>query len=218
MAVAFDAATSAGEGYTGTSKSWNHTCSGSDRTLVVCISGWDDNEDPDAASVTYNGSPPSFLGTTNFGVGQNFSCLWGMAAPAAGSNAVSVTGLPATVLSETGFGSVSFTGVDQTTPFGTFAAGANLSTPRATIVLAADDMGIAAVYRGPAFTPASGFTQRISTGSDDLGVVTGTGTGSVSAGYAGTGDSAAAAIPIKAAAAGPNINAIAAYYRMRRNV
>src|SRR5450432_3741075 len=72
-------------------------------------------------SVTYNGTALTFAGASTNGTVRTE--IWYLVAPAAGSHSVVVTAPVATDITAS---SVSFTGVDQATPVGTFVS--NLGT------------------------------------------------------------------------------------------
>lgn len=98
MALALDATTSASGG-----SSWSHTCSGSNRILLVgCYANTDT-----VTGVTYNSVAMTLIGKTSFpGAGRQGAYLYYLIAPATGSNTVAVTG-------GTGIGAVSYTGALQ---------------------------------------------------------------------------------------------------------
>src|SRR5262245_16443249 len=74
--------------------SWTHIVSGSDRYLLVGISGWDDTSVITSFTVKFNGVTMTFLGgrTTS---GQNNVGLWGLVAPDLGEFWIDVTTIPA---------------------------------------------------------------------------------------------------------------------------
>lgn len=116
MAVAFDAVgpSSTGTGTAGTTGiTWSHTCSGSNRLLVVGVA-FSATDTGVTTAVTYNSVSMTSLGKvhTNNQTG-GFVELFYLVAPATGANTVSYT---ASATGDLGGGSVSFTGVDQTTP------------------------------------------------------------------------------------------------------
>ena len=99
--------------------SWNHTCSGSNRLLVVGVAMGTSTSDASAVlSVTYAGIPMVPAGKRHANdQSAGFAQLFYLVAPPTGTNTVTVT--------ETGYtgssytmegGSTSFTGVNQTTP------------------------------------------------------------------------------------------------------
>lgn len=116
MAVAFDAfSTPASFSSYVDSLTWAHTCSGSDRVLIVGIVGLSDVPPPhDVVSVTYNGVAMTKIGEQdNAGVHTE---LWRLVAPATGANNVVIT-LDGSFDTSWLIGMAkSFTGVDQTTP------------------------------------------------------------------------------------------------------
>lgn len=142
MAVAFDAVGPSAAGQTAsnpTSVTWSHTCTGSNRALLVFVavgqnSGGDGTKT--ISGVTYAGVPMTHLGTrhTNDDTFGYLAC-YGLAAPATGANNVVVSFNSAPSVAECA--SESFTGVDQTTPFGTAVTAVGDST-LATAAVAAN--------------------------------------------------------------------------------
>lgn len=108
MTLAVDSAVEGFDGYSA-SPSWSHTCSGSDRLLLVCIayqraSGY-------VSGVTYNGVAMTMVARAD-GVGgiDPTAEIWKLSNPATGTNTVAVSsGTSAVSLG----GSVSFTGANQ---------------------------------------------------------------------------------------------------------
>jgi hypothetical protein len=87
---------------------WNHTVSGSNRLLLVGISI---SSTTNVNTVTYNGTPLTRLGFQNNSVRME---IWRLYPPDVGTHAIAVNmAAAASVVA----GAVSFTGVDQTTPF-----------------------------------------------------------------------------------------------------
>jgi len=105
-----------------------HTTSGANRLMLVGVSITKDTGGgaPSVSSITYNGVPLSFVGaratSDNFGRME----IWGLAPPATGTNNVVVT-FSAKPNAAT-VGVTTFTGVDQSTPLGTFASATGDST------------------------------------------------------------------------------------------
>src|SRR5450432_2087508 len=87
-----------------------------------------------ATSVTYNGAALTFAGASTNGTVRTE--IWYLVAPTAGSHSVVVT---APVASDVTASSISFTGVDQTTPVGTFVS--NLGTGTTAAVVATTAVG-----------------------------------------------------------------------------
>lgn len=114
MAIAFDASSRINTGSSHTALSWSHTCSGSDRYLVVATGT--NGGGSDATGVTYAGVPMTQLGTQQEGPTGYRCTLWGLAAPASGTNSITVAWLESHSTECMG---ASFTGVHQTLPTGT---------------------------------------------------------------------------------------------------
>lgn len=113
MAIAFDAKT-APSTTTGTTHTFSHTCTGSDRVLYVF--GHDRATGAtQVTGVTYAGAAMTKVteldgtATTN----DRAITMWRLIAPATGANNVVVT---SSVSNNLRFASASYTGVDQTTP------------------------------------------------------------------------------------------------------
>lgn len=102
MAVLFDALgpSSAGAGTSGstqaTSASWSHTCSGTDRAVVVgVVVGSNGNDDLRIASVTYDGSAMTSLGKVHSNnQTAGYVELFGLLNPPTGAKSVAVTLAP----------------------------------------------------------------------------------------------------------------------------
>lgn len=94
--------------------SWSHTCSGTNRLLVVSVSVTDGFG---ITSVTYNGVSMTRVGSDvqNTQPGDDpWASQWYLVAPATGTNTVEVT--VAATPARTNAGAVSLNGVNQTTP------------------------------------------------------------------------------------------------------
>lgn len=126
--VVFDAASNSTYKTAASTYSWSHTCTGSNRYLTVGISMLS-VAGSSVSSITYNGVALSLIKAQASVSGAVRAELWGLIAPASGSNTIAVT-LSAS-LDSIG-GAVSFTGVHQVSPY----EGANSAT--ATNVGAAD--------------------------------------------------------------------------------
>lgn len=142
--VQFDAVgpSSAGQGQTGTATpiTWSHTCTGSNRALLVgvVIAGTDTGV---TTTVTYNGvTVPTVVKRHSNDSTSGYAELFALAGPATGTNTVSVA------VAGSGWegfegGSVSFTGVDQTTPVAHSAtAVGNSAFPSVTVASTAGNM------------------------------------------------------------------------------
>lgn len=124
MAIGRDAvAYSSGTG--ASTLSWSHACAGTNRILTVAVRVFDDTNDTErtVASVTYNGVALTRIDRQ--AQGNIASELWYLVAPATGTNTVLVTLGAANDFS--GASSVSFTGVDQSSPINTSAKAAGSS-------------------------------------------------------------------------------------------
>lgn len=150
MAVAFDAVgpSSAGQGHfstptSGVVESWSHTCTGSDLILLVGVALGVQGPDVDTTAVftaTYNSVPMADCGVGKVhaaGAAEGFIQVFFLLNPTTGANTVNVSQAgytpTASALFTSTVGSLSFTGVDQTTPFrnadGTTGTGTSASNP-----------------------------------------------------------------------------------------
>jgi len=112
---------------------WSHTVgAGSNRVLVVGVSNRDGTRT--VSTVTYGGVALTRIGLQNGAGTANRVELWRLIAPATGTANIIVTLSGST---ETVAGAVSYTGVDQTTPFGTFASASGTSTAPSVAVTSA---------------------------------------------------------------------------------
>jgi hypothetical protein len=162
MAVAFDAVgpSSAGTNSASSPMTWTHTATGSNLAVIVGISQNNNIYNAGEVTVTYGGTAMTFLGERpsndqTAGLAQ----LFGLVNPPTGAQTVSVQRSAGTY----GFigGSISFTGVDQTTPFGTAvtAAGDNSggsTPPTASVSSASGNMVVDVVVYGSPLSGATG--------------------------------------------------------------
>lgn len=154
--VAFDAVgpSSAGASSTAsTALSWSHTCTGSNRLLVVGVTVGISSGTPTITGVTYAGVAMTSVGKINANNGSfGFVQLFQLVAPSTGANTVSVTATatPATMEG----GSVSFTGVNQSVPMAAAVTAAGSSTtPSATVTgTTAGNIVVDAACCGSAFS------------------------------------------------------------------
>lgn len=209
MAVAFDAASSSNGGVVA-SLTFSHTCSGSDRLLVV---GCAINSGASAAvsGVTYNGVAMTSAGAAVMDGGNTEVSLWYLVAPATGANniVVSISG----TISGIAAGGTSFTGVDQATPVGTYAS-ANGNSSTASVSVSSESGGmvidIAGCFITRTLSVGSGQTQRFNTSGGFVVVGAGStepGASSVTMSWSlSSADNwAIAALPIKAATGGAGV-------------
>lgn len=112
MAIAFDNSTQHTRTTSGSSTSFSHTCSGSDRILFVFVNAVNPTGNT-ASSVTYDGVAMTKIDDEFAQVNVNTS-LWYLVAPATGSNTVTVNF--ATLGSYVDCAASSYTGAAQTSP------------------------------------------------------------------------------------------------------
>jgi hypothetical protein len=108
---------------------FSHTTTGSDRLLLVSVASQPNDDDgivEVATGITYGGQALTLVGTAASGTDNARIEIWRLVNPPAGSNTVSITFNDAfdDPVNEEGAsaGAVSFTGVHQGTPLGTFAS------------------------------------------------------------------------------------------------
>lgn len=108
MAIAYDA-TSIGTQVNASSKSWSHTCTGSDRILFVSAMS---NTTDDVTGVTYNGVSMTQVGKQQMQASNNrWVYLYQLVNPATGSNTITINASGTTFLQGT---ATSYTGAKQT--------------------------------------------------------------------------------------------------------
>lgn len=223
MSVALDAASAAQTFSNATSKSWTHTASGSNRCVWVCVAFYGFPSAQSVSSVTYGGVDitASAFGSVNVDYGgYPLYVIWyELKNPPTTTNAtveVTFSGASYGVA-----GSISCTGVDQTTAHGTpvTASGSNTGTnPNITVAnTAADSLMLAGTHLMPTgnpLTPNVGTSCWIGqerTGTGSWGAASrNSGGGSLSASWTFSGSSwwSASAFEALAAASAPT-NSIA---------
>ena len=142
------------------SLTWPHTVgAGSNRLLIVGISFRDGNVMANA--VTYGGTALTLIGAQTGPGSQNRTEMWRLLAPASGTANIVVTMSAAKQIVT---GGISFTGVNQTTPLGTFASAQGMTgTATVTATSATNELVLDTVTaNGDAnsVTPAPAQTQR----------------------------------------------------------
>jgi len=171
MAIEFDA-TSAGSQVSTTSKSWSHTCTGSNLILFVGIQITANTAT--ISGVTYAGVAMTKIASIDWpGSGVGSSALWYIVAPATGANNIVVSASPAAYID--GFG-VSYTGASQTgIPDSSNTGSANTLS---TTVVATDCWTIMhlASSAGAAVTYNSGTTARVVNWANSDGMLDSNGT------------------------------------------
>ena len=180
-AVVVDSTSSAAR--TGISLAWGHTVgAGADRLLVVGVSIH--NGKTAVTNMTYGGVQLASIGVYATGQGNASVSLWGLVAPISGTASIAIT---LDRLTSVVAGAVSFTGVDQVTPWGAFASTSGNSTNASLAVASAPGevvVDVLSVRDGTlVVTPAGGQTQRWS-GSTGGGVNDVRGAGSTAPGAA----------------------------------
>jgi len=135
-AIALDSVSTA-SGSTVSTLTWSHTVgSGSNRVLMVGTSLRDGNKT--VTTVTYGGTPLTRRGFQNGAGNANRVEIWSLIAPSSGTANV-VVSLSGTI--DVVGGAISFSGVDQATPFGTFVSAQGTSTaPSVTATSAAGEV------------------------------------------------------------------------------
>lgn len=108
--IAFDATSNSGYQATASTYNWSHVCLGNSRYLRVGVSMLS-VIGSFVTSITYNGVALTFIGAVASVSGAVRSEIWGLAAPATGSNTIAVT-LSTGLISAAG--AISFVGVNQT--------------------------------------------------------------------------------------------------------
>jgi hypothetical protein len=121
---------------------FSHTSSGSDRLLLVSVASQPNDDDSIVeviTGITYDGQPLTLVGTEMSGSDNARIEIWRLVNPPTGSNTVSITFNDAfdDPVNEEGAsaGAVSFTGVHQGTPLGTFASAAASGSSVPTVIV-----------------------------------------------------------------------------------
>jgi hypothetical protein len=138
--------------------SWSHTVAGSNTLLTASVAVGVDGDNRTLA-VTYNGVPMTSAAKVHSNNQANgFVQLFYLVAPAAGTHTVQVTMTGGTASMEAG--SISFSGVNQTTPVKNIATSfGNSTTPAVAVTSASGDMVVDALSYGTAVR-ASTMTNR----------------------------------------------------------
>lgn len=128
--ITFDAASNSGYQAAASTYNWSHTCTGSNLYLTVGISMLSLAQT--VSGITYNSVAMTFLGAQNSVSGAARVELWGLVAPATGSNTIAVTLTGA--IASAGNAS-SYAGVHQTSPTESFnsAQATNVGAADATV-------------------------------------------------------------------------------------
>jgi hypothetical protein len=113
-----------------TSMTISHTTSGSNRLMLVGITIYNQGSET-VSSVTYNGAALSPVGSVQR-LTESRVEIWSLVAPATGTHDVVIT-FNAQLSNNATAGAITFTGVDQGTPLGTFASASGDSAGPATV-------------------------------------------------------------------------------------
>lgn len=132
MAIAFDAAT-AGNYASGTSYSFSHTCSGTDRILFV--HAFKNGTADTITGVTYNGVSMTLI-NKQVASTDRYTYLYYLIAPATGSNTITISSSSSVAI---GGNASSYTGVDQTSPIDTQTTTTFTASPCTTSVTTTTD-------------------------------------------------------------------------------
>jgi len=136
MVVAFDAATSATSA-SGSSLTYSHTCSGSDRALFVGVGGeW---FNAIVSSITYSGTALTLSWNAGFSTFYGYAGGY-LVAPASGANNVLVTMTASVDVIATG--ATSLTSVHQTTPTGTAVFEVSTAVSTADLAVTSETDGL----------------------------------------------------------------------------
>jgi hypothetical protein len=154
----FPASTSSSSGSGSTTLSWSHTVgAGSNRILVVGVA-LANGSSQTVSSVEYNGDSLTFIGSKENGTNVRVE-LWFLLAPDVGlDNTIDIT-LDGSA--DIAAGAVTFTGVNQTTPFDSFASATGTGTgPTVDASSAACDVviDVLGAVAAPSVTAGSGQT------------------------------------------------------------
>lgn len=165
MAIAYDTITNAGlwDG-SQSSVTWSHTCSGSDRALVVYVNPWQNS----CSGVTYNGVSMTALGTYITASGWKLYAFY-LKNPASGTNNVVATLNTSTYVRTA---AVSFTGADQTTQPDTYTTATSQSSPVTATLTAGSDCYLVAGNIGPNITTWTAGTNTTKVGTSDEHITT----------------------------------------------
>ncbi len=220
MALAIDAV-STGTGGGAGPFTWSHTCSGSDRVLIVGVSHNDSGDT--VTGMTYNGvsmTPVPSGATSN---GQYFVTQYSLIAPATGTNTVSVS-MSGNVF-DFGAAAISLTGADQTAPLGTAATATGSSTtPSVNVSSAGAEIVVdtLAIVHSGTLSVGAGQTQRWNTTTSNAFIKyagsteSGSGTTTMSWTNSTSQDWAIVAVPVKpVAAAGTSVTVFMHHLRQQ---
>lgn len=150
MAIAYDAVTATGSTAGSSTKTFSHTCSGSDRLLLV-VAGCH-TATADISGVTYNGVAMTQVGADQTDSANGRLTVWSLIAPASGANNVVIT---ATAVDTISYGAISFNGAKQTSNPDSNTAGTESVTTSYSVTATAPTTDEAAVMFGYAMSGGS---------------------------------------------------------------
>jgi len=171
MAIASDTTSNSGGQFDVSSFSYSHTCTGSDLLLYSGVSMEDVTDaDRTVTGITYNSVSMTSIREDDNDTDNFSSSIWYLAGPATGSNTVAVTLNGENALSVSG--SISLTGVDQSSPLdANNGATGNSNVPTVDVTTVADNSWVidTVAYGDNTFTIGSGQTSRWTVGVSTLG-------------------------------------------------
>lgn len=168
MALALDAKTQfAGDDTDVSSLTWQHTCAGTDRVLIVRVQGADPNP-VNISSVTYNGVAATRIDAAasqrDFGAYSFFVEFWRLLAPATGG-AFDIVVTPAAECEVLTGGASSWAGADRSSNVirgaQTASSASSGSAVSLAIASAVGDVGIDAACAGNNWDPSEGANQTL---------------------------------------------------------
>lgn len=141
-----DASSNSGAQAAVSTYNWSHTCSGSNRLLVVSVSSRDGTDaDRPVTGVTYNSVAMTKAREDNDDTLDLTTSIWYLIAPSTGSNTIAVT--HAGTVDAAGAGAVSLNNVDQTTPLDASSGASGTSTTAtASLTATANTFIFSSVY------------------------------------------------------------------------
>lgn len=145
MAIAYDATSqiTASGWSTGTSMTWSHTCTGSDRYLIVGVSCGETGSDI-VSGVTYNGVAMTRLLFATFAGGGRSNYLYGLVTPATGANNIVVSHSNLIYIHGN---AVSYTGVKQSAqPDSTANGSASATSLSVSTTTVADNSWVVGIF------------------------------------------------------------------------
>lgn len=156
MAIAYDSSSSLNSSAwsSGSSFTWSHTCSGSNRFLIVGVFAVSSGGSDIVSGVTYGGTSMTRINTEVSGVDRVY--LYGLIAPKTGSNDIVVS--LSTSSSFVASGGVSYTGVKQVSQpeaNATNSSGPSVSSLSLTVTTSSDNAWLAGIFRNNAVTQST---------------------------------------------------------------